>query len=341
MTEPAIQEPRGKAGGSCSIEMFPLHQRRALSRIQDEVLDKFFGCGSPIPPAIDGCIVLNLGCGTGRDAYLASQLVGPDGYVVGIDMTNEQFEQYVASQLPDQGYRLFTVDWDEEQLAVAQRHIRTHMNRFGFGRPNVDFRQGVPEDLSQCGIADDSVDLVISNCGLNLSPDKERLFREVFRVLKPGGEFYFANIFSGRRVPLELRNDPEFYAECYGGALHLEDFRSLLRRVGFMEYRVVSASPLEPSNPETAAKGREIDFYSMKMRLFKLSTLEETDQSFGHSAAYLGTIPELPDRFPLDQDNLFITGEPVPVCGNTAAILSGTRYARHFRVYGNDRSISN
>lgn len=335
MTEQAVWDNSGRAGGSCSIEMFPLHQRQALSRIQDEVLDKFFGCGSPLPPAIEGCTVLNLGCGTGRDVYLASQLVGPDGYVVGIDMTNEQFELYVASQLSASDCRLFNVEGGEEQLAVAQRHIRSHMDRFGFNRPNVDFRQGVPEDLSQCGIAADSVDLAISNCGMNLSPDKERLLGEVFRILKPGGEFYFASIFSVKRIPPELRNDPEFYAECYGGALTLEEFGRLVRRVGFTDYRVVSASPLEPSNPESAAKGRDIGFNSMKMRLFKLSTLEGACCQYGEFAVYLGTIPETPDQFALDEDNLFPTGVSVPVCGNTAAVLGGTRYARHFRVHRN------
>ncbi len=333
MTDQTIQEQGEKAGGSCSIEMFPLHQRLALSRIEEEVLDKFFGCGSPLPPAIEGCTVLNLGCGTGRDVYLASQLVGPDGYVVGIDMTNEEFERYVASQFPDLGYRLFAADGDEEQLAVARRHISAHMDRFGFRRPNVDFRQGAPEDLTACGIADESVDLVIANCGLNLSPDKEQLLSEVFRVLKPGGEFYFANIFSGKRIPSELRDDPEFYAECYGGALTLEEFSRLLKRAGFNEYRVVSESLLEPSNPVSAAKGRETDFYSMKMRLFKPQTLEESSQNPGNTVVYLGTIPEMPDQFALDLDHLFVTGEPRRVYGNTAAILGGTRYARYFRVY--------
>jgi len=340
MTEQAVKAYNGKAGGSCSIEMFPLHQRRALSRIHDEVLDKFFGCGSPIPPEIEGCTVLNIGCGTGRDVYLASQLVGQHGYVVGIDMTNGEFELYVASQFPDLGYSLFAADGEEEQVAVARRHIRAHMDRFGFGRPNVDFRQGAPEDLAACGIADESIDLVIANCGLNLSPDKERLFREVFRVLKPGGEFYFANIFSGRRVPPELRNDPEFYAECYGGALTLEEFGRLLKRAGFMAYRIVSVSPLLPSNPVSAAKGEGIDFYSTKMRLFKLSTLEETCRHYGESAVYLGTIPELPDQFALDEENLFPTGVSVPVCGNTATVLGGTRYARHFRVHSNRAALS-
>ena len=109
----------------------------------------------------------------------------------------------------------------------------------------------------------------------------------------------------------------------------------LLKRAGFIDYRVVSESLLEPSNPVSAAKGREIDFYSMKMRLFKPQTLEESCQNYGNSVVYLGTIHEMPDQFALDQEHLFVTGEPRRVCGNTAAILGGTRYARHFRVYDN------
>ncbi|MBU5613873.1 methyltransferase domain-containing protein [Geomonas azotofigens] len=332
----ADREPSPKAGGSCSIEMFPLHQRRALARIHGEILDKFFGCGSPIPAAIEGCTVLNLGCGTGRDVYLASQLVGAEGLVIGIDMRNDEFERYVATQLPGLDGTLFGCEGDEEQLDVARRHVGFHMDCFGFGRPNVEFRYGAPEDLARCGIAAESLDLVVSNCGVNLSPDKERLLNEVYRALKPGGEFYFANIFSSRPIPSGLRMDHEFYAECYGGAQTLEDFSTLLRRVGFRDYLVVSKERLEPSNPRTAAKARGIDFYSMKVRLFKVGDDAEECGESGCLAEYLGTIPELPDEIALDQDHLFITGRPVSISGRVAAILRGTRYARHFRVNGND-----
>lgn len=327
-----------KSGISCSIELFPLHQRQAFSRIDDEILEKFYGCGSPIPPAVDGCTVLNLGCGTGRDVFLASQLVGPEGYVIGIDMSEDQFEEYLAAQLADpEGYAI-SIDKTDEQLEVAWKHVAVHMERFGYAKANVDFRQGYLEDLAACGIVDSSVDLVISNCGLNLAPDKERVFREVFRVLKPGGEFYFANVFSGRRIPAELRRDPEFYGECLGGALYLEDFKRMLRRIGCLDYRVVSKTLLELENPESAAKAAHIDFYSMTIRVFKLASLEDTCENYGQTVVYLGTIPEMPHRFILDDRHLFTTGEPLPVCGNTAAMLGETRFSRHFRING-DRSV--
>ncbi|MDD2737133.1 MAG: methyltransferase domain-containing protein [Desulfuromonadaceae bacterium] len=333
-----LRENSEKTGVSCSIDLFPLYQRQAFARIDDEIHDKFFGCGSPIPPAVDGCTILNLGCGTGRDVYLASQLVGPEGYVIGIDMSEEQFEEYLTSQLADPDSFAISIDKTVEQLVVARKNIDSHMARFGYSTTNVDFRQGYIEDLAACGIADNSVDLVISNCGLNLSPDKERVFAEVLRVLKPGGEFYFADVFSGRRISPELRDDPEFYGECLGGALYLEDFKRMLCRVGCLDYRVVSKTVLELENPESAVKAKDIDFYSMTIRIFKLANLEDTHENYGQTAEYLGTIPEMPERFILDDQHLFITGEHVPVCGNCADMLSKTRFAPHFRICG-DRSV--
>jgi SAM-dependent methyltransferase len=155
-----------KTGACCSSESLPQAHREVLGMLDEEILNRFYGCGSPIPPAIDGCTVLDLGCGSGRDVYLASYLVGAGGSVIGIDMT-------------------------EAQLAIAQKHVHTQTRRFGYETPNVDFRLGTIEDLAAAGVADSSIDVVISNCVINLSPDKERVLAEVFRVLKPGGELYF------------------------------------------------------------------------------------------------------------------------------------------------------
>lgn len=302
-----------KTSACCSIEALPHHHREAKARIDDEILDKFYGCGSPIPPALEGCTVLDLGCGTGRDVYLAAQLVGPAGFVIGVDMT-------------------------DEQLAVARRHVASQTARFGYGTPNVDFRQGYIEDLAACGVADGSVDVVISNCVINLSPAKERVFAEIFRVLKPGGELYFSDVFAGRRIPEPLRQDPVLYGECLGGALYIEDFRRMLRRLGCEDYRVVSKRPISLDSQAMEAKAGMIDFYSMTVRAFKLACLEDICEDYGQSATYLGTIPEHPHRFPLDDHHTFVTGKPMLVCGNSAAMVQETRFGRHFRVEG-DRSV--
>jgi arsenite methyltransferase len=297
----------------CSTESFPPGHRAILAEIDSEILDRFYGCGSPIPAAIEGCTVLDLGCGSGRDVYLASKLVGPRGQVIGLDMT-------------------------DEQLAVARRHVESQTRRFGFAAPNVDFRQGYIEDLAASGIADNSVDLVISNCVINLSPDKERVMAEIFRVLKPGGELYFSDVFADRRMPPALKNDPLLYGECLGGALYIEDFRRLLAALGCPDYRVVTQRPISLNNPDIAAKAGMINFSSLTVRAFKLACLEDICEDFGQVATYRGTIPGSPHNFILDDHHTFFTGKPMLVCGNTAAMLQETRFGRHFKVSG-DRSV--
>jgi len=297
----------------CSTETFPPAHRAILNEIDPEILNRFYGCGSPIPPVIDGCTVLDLGCGTGRDVYLASKLVGPKGFVIGVDMT-------------------------DEQLAVARKHLHSQTKRFGFNEPNVLFKQGYIEDLAACGLEDESVDLVISNCVINLSPDKQRVFAEIFRVLKPGGELYFSDVFADRRMPDSLKNDPLLYGECLGGALYIEDFRRILRSLGCMDYRVVSSRPISLDNPQIAARAGMINFRSLTVRVFKLASLEDICEDYGQVAVYHGTIPDCQHSFTLDDHHTFYTGKPMLVCGNTAAMVQNTRFGRHFTVTG-DRAM--
>ena len=302
-----------KTNACCSNETIPPSHREVLEAIDDEIKNKFYGCGSPVPPAIEGCTVLDLGCGSGRDVYLASRLVGPEGRVIGVDMT-------------------------DELLAVARRHRESQARRFGMPKSNVDFRSGYIEDLAALGIADDSVDVVISNCVVNLSPQKERVFSEIFRVLKPGGEFYFSDVFAGCRVPAALRDDPLLKAECMGGAMYIEDFRRLMARCGCLDHRVVSSKPITIGNAEVEQKVGRIDFYSRTIRAFKLAGLEDICEDYGQVAYYLGTIKDHPWSFSLDAHHRFVTGKPMLVCGNTAAMVEETRFGKHFKVIG-DRSV--
>ncbi len=305
-----IQSTRDlKTSACCTTEDFPLAHRKILSEIDEEILDKFYGCGSPIPPALEGKTVLDLGCGTGRDVYLAAKLVGENGYVIGVDMT-------------------------EEQLSIARKHIDNQMKRFGFSKPNVDFRKGYIEDLHSVGIEDNSVEVVISNCVINLSPDKEKVFSEIFRVLKPGGELYFSDVFSGRRIPPHLKDDPVLYGECLSGALYIEDFRRMLHSLGIADYRVVTSRKMSIDDPEIDAKIGMIDFYSMTIRAFKLDTLEDICEDYGQIAIYNGSIPDAPHQFVLDDHHTFITGKPLLVCGNTASMLQETRFSEYFTIIG-------
>ena len=300
-----------KTGACCSTDDLPAAQREIIAQIHPEVLEKFYGCGSPIPSALEGRTVLDLGCGSGRDCYVLSKLVGPQGRVIGIDMT-------------------------PEQLDVARRHVDYHTAQFGYATPNVEFREGYIEDLRSAGIADASIDVVVSNCVINLSPDKRRVFSEVLRVLKPGGELFFADVFADRRMPAHLATDPVLLGECLGGALYTEDFRRLMADLGVPDTRVVTSRRLELRDPEIEAKVGMIAFSSRTVRAFKVG-LEDRCEDFGQVARYRGTIPGAPHAFALDDHHLLRTGMPMLVCGNTAAMLGETRFAPHVEIIG-DRS---
>lgn len=301
-----------KTSACCAGDAVPAHLRPLVADVHPEIRERFYGCGLPLPPALEGRTVLDLGCGTGRDVYVLSRLVGEAGRVIGVDMT-------------------------AEQLAVAARHRDWHAERYGHARSNVELCEGYVEDLAAVGIADASVDVIVSNCVVNLSPDKPRVFREIFRVLRPGGELYFSDVFADRRVPPHLRHDPVLLGECLAGALYHEDFRRLLGEAGCADARIVASAPITLDDPEIARRIGMVTFRSRTVRAFKLA-LEDRCEDYGQVATYLGTIPDLPHAFELDDHHRFETGRPMPVCGNTADMVTRTRYAPHFRVDGDTRT---
>ncbi|HEU0306569.1 MAG TPA: methyltransferase domain-containing protein, partial [Lysobacter sp.] len=300
-----------RTGACCPAEAMPPALRALLEDVHPEVKDRFYGCGSPLPPALEGRTVLDLGCGTGRDVYLLSRLVGESGRVIGVDMT-------------------------PEQLQVATRHQAWHAERYGHAQSNVRFIEGYIERLADCGIEDASVDVVVSNCVLNLSPRKEQVFAEIFRVLKPGGELYFSDVFADRRIPDALRTDPVLLGECLGGALYVEDFRRMLGRLGCADARCVSQSPIPLLDPQIEARIGMVGFRSMTMRAFRLP-LEDRCEDYGQLATYRGSIAGLPHAFVLDDHHRFETGKPMLVCGNTFDMLAQSRYAAHFDLHGDKR----
>lgn len=292
----------------CPLEAPPEHVRALLKNVHEKVQEKFYGCGSPIPVAATGATVLDLGCGSGQDAYILSQVVGEDGHVIGVDMT-------------------------EEQLSVANQHIGWHMDKFGYKKPNVEFKKGYIEDLKSAGIADNSIDVVISNCVINLSPDKDKVFSEIYRVLKPGGELYFSDVFSGRRIPKDLQTDKIMLGECLGGAMYTEDFRRMMAKIGIPDVRVTAKRELTLNDTVLYEKAGMIGFYSITIRAFKVG-LEDVCEDYGHVAYYQGGIPEAVHSFVLDDHHEFKVGMPVPVCGNTANMLQETRFKDFFRIEG-------
>ena len=299
-----------KSGACCAIDRPPAQIRTILGLIAEEIQNRFYGCGSPLPPLLEGMTVLDLGCGTGRDVYIASKLVGETGKVIGVDMTTEQIETAIKYQ--------------DEQC-----------KRFGFKTSNVIFKQGYIEDLKSLDIQDNSVDVVISNCVINLSPAKELVFKEIYRVLKQGGELYFSDIFVDRRIPEPLTNDPVLHGECLTGALYTEDFRRLMAKVGFVDFRYTNIRELKTDNDELFELLGFAKFYSQTVRAFKLNDMEDICEDYGQVAYYNGSITGSPHFFDFDDHHRFYTNKPMLVCGNTASMVSKTRYSKAFKVTGN------
>jgi arsenite methyltransferase len=295
----------------CASAPPPARIAAALANVHPDVTSRFYGCGYPIPEAVEGRTVLDLGCGTGRDVFVLAQLAGPRGKVIGVDMT-------------------------EAQLEVARRTLGWHTERFGYDAPNVALHHGYIEDLGF--LADGSVDVVVSNCVVNLSPDKERVLREVHRVLAPGGEFYFSDVFCDRRLPAAIASDPVLHAECLGGAMYDFDFEVLAKRVGFADPRTLTTAPITIASPEIADKVGAARFRSVTLRLFRLDALEPRCEDYGQIATYRRPIPGVGPVFELDDHHLFELGRPERVCGNTAAMLRDTRFGAHFEVVG-DTSV--
>jgi len=296
-----------RTSACCDADAVPAWLKPLLARIHPEVLSRYYGCGLVCPELLAGCRVLDLGCGSGRDVYALAQLVGPTGEVIGVDMT-------------------------DEQLAIAERHHAHHAAAFGFD--NVRFVQGYIERLDELGLAPESFDVVVSNCVVNLSPDKAEVLAGVQRLLKPGGEFYFSDVYADRRIPAAVRNDPVLYGECLGGALYWNDFLRLAAASGFADPRLVADRPLAITDAELERSAGGIGFYSATWRLFRIDELENACEDFGQAVIYRGSIPEHPHRFVLDKHHDIATGKMFPVCGNTWRMLAQTRFAPHFDFHG-------
>jgi SAM-dependent methyltransferase len=283
--------------------------RAALANIHPEVSARYYGCGLIAPDLIAGARILDLGSGSGRDAYVLAQLVGERGSVVGIDAT-------------------------VEQLDVARSQLEWHRERFGYARSNVEFLEGDIEALDDLGLEDASFDIIVSNCVINLVADKARIFAEAHRLLKTGGEFYFSDVYSDRRVPDRLKNDPVLHGECLSGALYWNDFLTIARAAGFIDPRLVSDRPLAIGDPKVETMVDGIGFFSATYRLFKLDGLEPECEDYGQAVVYRGTVPGAERLFVLDKHHQFETGRVFALCGNSWKMLRDTRFAEHFDFIG-------
>jgi arsenite methyltransferase len=186
------------------------------------------GCGNPTAFAElkAGDVVLDLGSGAGFDSFLAAKKVGSSGKVIGVDTTQTMLE-------------------------------KAQINALHYGYSNVEFRLG---DIESLPVKSKSVDVIISNCVINLAPDKEKVFMEAFRVLKPGGRMYISDIVLLAKLPEDLKNDKDLLAGCVAGAILKEEYLSLLKKAGF------SVEILDENSDMRKRSSRELPVESLKLK---------------------------------------------------------------------------
>lgn len=230
----AIAEKRGSCCGSDSESSNVLYDSQMLEGLPGDVTGLSLGCGDPVSIASlkEGETVLDLGSGGGIDCFLAAKRVGASGHVIGVDMTPAMLE-------------------------------KANANKEKMGVQNVEFRKGQIEALP---VEANTVDIIMSNCVINLSPDKASVFRESMRVLKPGGRVSISDIVTEGEFSPELRADAEKWAECVTGAIDVNAYTGMMREAGFENIQVVDKVGAEDIVPRQAGMPR---IYSARITAYK------------------------------------------------------------------------
>jgi len=260
------------------------------SFIPEEVLKISYGCGTPagLKTVRAGETVLDIGSGGGIDCFEASRLVGPTGRVIGIDMTDTMLE-------------------------IARRNAVIVAGNLGYPSSNVEFRKGMADAMP---VTDGTIDLIISNCVINLAPDKRKVFREMFRVAKPGGRFTISDIVADQPVPQYLIHDAEKWGDCLSGALTLTDYMAGMAEAGFIGIHLIKSSPWQRIDG--------IHFFSVTLTGYKLPAIASAPSP--RHATLRGPFSRVVD----ERGTTYLRGIPQALTVESARLLSQPPFAPLF-----------
>ncbi|MBK9308372.1 MAG: methyltransferase domain-containing protein [Nitrospira sp.] len=258
--------------------------------IPEEVLKISYGCGTPagLQTVRAGETVLDIGSGGGIDCFEASRLVGPSGRVIGLDMTDTMLE-------------------------IARKNASVVATNLGYSASNVEFRKGLADAMP---VENDTIDLIISNCVINLAPDKRKVFREMYRVAKPGGRFTISDIVADQTVPQYLVHDTQKWGDCLSGALTLTDYMTGMTTAGFLGIHLVKFSPWQVIDG--------IHFFSVTLTGYKLPPAVAT------TSVWYATLRGPFSRVTDEQGTVYERGVPRLIKPDEALLLSSAPFTEHF-----------
>jgi arsenite methyltransferase len=325
-TESAVRARYEKAARAreatlcCPVSYDPKY----LAVIPQEILDKDYGCGDPSRYVRESDTVLDLGSGGGKICYIASQIVGPKGRVIGVDFNPEMLalaRKHQAEVVRAIGWDNVTfhrgriqdlaLPLDEADARLKASPVRSSEDLRRFEEFAARLRKGAPM------IADESVDVIISNCVLNLvrETDREQLFREMFRVLKRGGRVAISDIVSDERVPEKMKQDAELWSGCIAGAFQETAFLAAFERAGF------HAIALDKYDAQPWKTVRGIEFRSVTVTAGKGKQGPCLERN--QAVIYKGPWRKVED----DDGHTLVRGQRMAVCDKTYRILTGEPYA--------------
>lgn len=303
------------------------YDQQLLELLPQEIIDKDYGCGDPSRHVRPGDMVLDLGSGAGKICYMAAQLVGDQGGVIGVDM-NDDMLALARSYQPEMAEKLggdrvwfakghiqdLALDVEALDQYLSQNPVSSAADLESLKSWQAQQRRERPL------IADNSIDLVISNCVLNLVGDEEKrqLVQEIFRVLKPGGRLAISDIVSDEPVPAHLKADPELWSGCISGAFQEQAFLQAFVDAGFLAvaYDQWQAEPWQVIE--------DIEFRSVTLVGVKGAGTPCLD--FGHAVIYRGPYASITD----DEGHVFPRGERMAVCERTFSFLIEGPYQNDF-----------
>lgn len=303
------------------------YDRELLELLPKEIIDKDYGCGDPSRYVKKGDVVLDLGSGSGKICYMAAQLVGDAGKVIGVDMNNDMLELSRKYQA-EMGEKLGSdrVEFVKGQIQDLAMDLSA-MNDYLAQNPVLNAEDIIAlrawqekQRIETPLIKDNSIDLVVSNCVLNLvhDSDKEKMIQEIYRVTKPGGRIAISDIVSDELVPEHLKQDQRLWSGCISGSLQEHEFLQTFIEAGFI---AVSYDKWE-NEPWQVVE--EIEFRSVTITAVKPMAEDRIDK--GHAVIYRGPFSEVYD----DEGHVYLRGQRMAVCERNFGLLTNGSYADDF-----------
>ncbi len=303
------------------------YQTELLNILPQEIIEKDYGCGDPSRYVREGDVVLDLGSGSGKICYMAAQLVGNKGKVIGVDMNNDmlalarKYQPEMTNKLGGDRVQFKKGKIQDLALDIDALEQRLAENPITDANELADFDAWKHQQCKQEPlIADDSIDLVVSNCVLNLVSDveKQQLVDEIFRVVKPGGRIAISDIVSDESIPEHLKENKELWSGCISGAFQELEMLQMFHNAGFIAVTYDKWS----DTPWQVVEG--IEFRSVTLTAIKREQTDCVDK--GHAAIYRG-----PFSFVIDDEGYeFSRGQRMAICERTFNVLNNEPYKDSF-----------